>query len=59
MMDIGKILGGEADGLRQAVRAGGMGLITGRKACQKPVWEGVKLLNAVQDVYLSGDVTIA
>ena len=48
--------------LRTAVinkRAGGMGLITGRKAFQKPMAEGVKLLNAVQDVYLSKDVAIA
>ncbi len=40
-------------------RAGGMGLISGRKAFQKPMEEGVKLLNAIQDVYLCGDVTIA
>ncbi len=40
-------------------RAGGMGLITGRKAFQKPMDEGVKILNAVQDVYLCEDVTIA
>jgi len=40
-------------------RAGGMGLITGRKAFQKPMAEGVKILNAVQDVYLCEDVTIA
>jgi class I fructose-bisphosphate aldolase len=60
--------GGESgkDDLRQAVRtavinkrAGGMGLISGRKAFQKPFAEGVKLLNAIQDVYLSPDVTIA
>ena len=60
--------GGESgtDDLHQAVRtavinkrAGGMGLISGRKAFQKPFTEGVKLLNAIQDVYLSGDVTIA
>jgi class I fructose-bisphosphate aldolase len=60
--------GGESGGddLRQAVRtavinkrAGGMGLISGRKAFQKPFAEGVKLLNAIQDVYLSKDVTIA
>jgi fructose-bisphosphate aldolase, class I len=54
------------DDLQQAVRtavinkrAGGMGLITGRKAFQKPMSEGVRLLNAVQDVYLSPEVTIA
>ncbi len=40
-------------------RAGGMGLISGRKAFQKPMGEGVQLLNAIQDVYLSKDVTIA
>jgi class I fructose-bisphosphate aldolase len=40
-------------------RAGGMGLITGRKAFQKPMEEGVKLLNTVQDVYLSKDIDIA
>jgi class I fructose-bisphosphate aldolase len=40
-------------------RAGGMGLISGRKAFQKPMKEGVELLNAIQDVYLSSDVTIA
>ncbi|WP_136247050.1 class I fructose-bisphosphate aldolase [Halomonas borealis] len=40
-------------------RAGGMGLISGRKAFQKPIAEGVELLNAIQDVYLSEDVTLA
>jgi class I fructose-bisphosphate aldolase len=40
-------------------RAGGMGLISGRKAFQRPLAEGVRLLNAIQDVYLSQDVTIA
>ncbi|NND15101.1 MAG: fructose-bisphosphate aldolase, partial [Eudoraea sp.] len=40
-------------------RAGGMGLISGRKAFQKPMKEGVKLLNAIQDVYLDTGVTIA
>ncbi|MFR0354709.1 class I fructose-bisphosphate aldolase [Streptomyces sediminimaris] len=54
------------DDLAQAVRtavinkrAGGTGLITGRKAFQRPTREGVELLHAVQDVYLDGDVTIA
>jgi len=60
--------GGESgsDDLHQAIRtavinkrAGGMGLISGRKAFQKPFAEGVKLLNAIQDVYLSEAVTIA
>ncbi|HEX7027519.1 MAG TPA: class I fructose-bisphosphate aldolase [Gammaproteobacteria bacterium] len=40
-------------------RAGGMGLISGRKAFQRPMTEGVQLLNAIQDVYLSKSVTIA
>lgn len=40
-------------------RAGGMGLISGRKAFQKPMKEGVALLNAIQDVYLDSKVTIA
>jgi class I fructose-bisphosphate aldolase len=40
-------------------RAGGMGLISGRKAFQRPLAEGVKLLNAIQDVYLCEEVTIA
>ena len=40
-------------------RAGGMGLISGRKAFQKPMKDGIGLLNAIQDVYLSKNVTIA
>jgi class I fructose-bisphosphate aldolase len=40
-------------------RAGGMGLITGRKAFQKPMREGVKLFHAIQDVYLCKDVAVA
>ncbi len=40
-------------------RAGGMGLISGRKAFQRPMAEGIKLLNAIQDVYLCKEVTIA
>jgi class I fructose-bisphosphate aldolase len=40
-------------------RAGGMGLISGRKAFQRPMKEGVALLNAIQDVYLNKEVTIA
>jgi len=54
------------DDLHQAVRtavinkrAGGTGLISGRKAFQRPMAEGVNLLNTIQDVYLSRDVTIA
>jgi len=61
--------GGESKGatdLAEAVatavinkRAGGSGLISGRKAFQKPVAEGIALLNAIQDVYLCKDITIA
>ena len=40
-------------------RAGGMGLISGRKAFQKPMADGVMLLNAIQDVFLCKDVTVA
>jgi len=40
-------------------KAGGMGLISGRKAFQKPMADGIKLLNAIQDVYLCPEVTIA
>ena len=66
---IGLINSGGASGendLAQAVRtavinkrAGGMGLISGRKAFQKPMEEGVKLLHAIQDVYLDESITIA
>lgn len=51
-----------AEAVKTAVinkRAGGMGLISGRKAFQRPMDEGVKLLNAIQDVYLCKEVTIA
>jgi fructose-bisphosphate aldolase, class I len=51
-----------ADAVRTAVvnkRGGGTGLISGRKAFQRPMNEGVELLNAIQDVYLSKDITIA
>ena len=51
-----------AQAVRTAIinkRAGGMGLISGRKAFQKPMKEGVELLNAIQDVYLNKDITIA
>jgi fructose-bisphosphate aldolase, class I len=55
-----------ANDVQQAVRtavinkrAGGTGLITGRKAFQKPMTEGVELLHAVQDVYLDKDITVA
>lgn len=40
-------------------RAGGMGLISGRKAFQRPMAEGVKLLNTIQDVYLTKEITVA
>jgi class I fructose-bisphosphate aldolase len=51
-----------ADAVRTAVinkRGGGMGLISGRKAFQRPMNEGVGLLNAIQDVYLSPEITVA
>jgi class I fructose-bisphosphate aldolase len=51
-----------AEAVRTAVinkRAGGMGLISGRKAFQKPMNEGVTLLHAVQDVYLDDSITVA
>jgi class I fructose-bisphosphate aldolase len=61
--------GGESKGasdLQEAVetavinkRAGGMGLILGRKAFQRPYKEGVEMLQAIQDVYLDESITIA
>ncbi|KAF0248012.1 MAG: fructose-bisphosphate aldolase class I [bacterium] len=51
-----------AEAVRTAVinkRAGGMGLISGRKAFQRPMDQGIKLLNTIQDVYLCKDVTVA
>ena len=51
-----------ADAVRTAVinkRGGGMGLISGRKAFQRPMTEGAELLNAIQDVYLNEEVTVA
>jgi class I fructose-bisphosphate aldolase len=54
--------GDGAEAVRTAVinkRAGGMGLISGRKAFQRPMAEGVKLLNAIQDVYLDKRITVA
>lgn len=51
-----------AEAVKTAVinkRAGGTGLISGRKAFQRPMKEGVELLNAIQDVYLCEDITIA
>lgn len=65
LINSGGSSGGDSD-LAQAVRtavinkrAGGTGLISGRKAFQKPMKEGVQLLNAIQDVYLDDNVTIA
>ena len=43
----------------QAASPGGTGLISGRKAFQRPMQEGIALLNAIQDVYLTKEVTIA
>ena len=40
-------------------RAGGMGLISGRKVFQKPMDEGIKILNEIQNVYLCKEITIA
>ena len=58
--------GSGANDLQQAVRtavinkrAGGMGLISGRKAFQRPMKEGIEILQAIQDVYMDDDVTIA
>src|SRR5918993_49739 len=65
LINSGGASGGEGD-LKEAVKtavinkhAGGMGLISGRKAFQRPMKDGVQLLNTIQDVYLSKDVTIA
>ena len=65
LINSGGASSGESD-LKEAVktalinkRAGGMGLISGRKAFQRPVNEGVRLLNAIQDVYLNPAITIA
>ena len=65
LINSGGASSGESD-LKEAVRtavinkrAGGMGLISGRKAFQRPMAEGVGLLNAIQDVYLDPSVTIA
>ena len=51
-----------AEAVKTAVinkRAGGMGLISGRKAFQRPIQSGAQLLNAIQDVYLAKDITVA
>ncbi len=65
LINSGGASSGESDlaaAVRTAVinkRAGGMGLISGRKAFQRPTAEGVELLNAIQDVYLSDEITVA
>jgi len=65
LINSGGASSGESDlgeAVRTAVinkRAGGMGLITGRKAFQKPFKDGVNILQAIQDVYLSNDITVA
>jgi class I fructose-bisphosphate aldolase len=65
LINSGGASAGESDlgeAVRTAVinkRAGGMGLISGRKAFQRPLADGVKLLNAIQDVYLDAQVTVA
>ena len=51
-----------AEAVRTAVinkRGGGMGLISGRKAFQRPMSEGIQLLNSIQDVYLADEITVA
>jgi class I fructose-bisphosphate aldolase len=65
LINSGGASAGESD-LKEAVktavinkRAGGMGLISGRKAFQRPLKEGIGLLNAIQDVYLSKEITVA
>ena len=65
LINSGGASSGDSD-LKEAVktavinkRAGGMGLISGRKAFQRPMKDGVGLLNAIQDVYLNKDVTVA
>jgi class I fructose-bisphosphate aldolase len=65
LINSGGASSGEGD-LREAVRtavinkrAGGMGLISGRKAFQRPMKDGIALLNAIQDVYLTKEVTVA
>src|SRR5579884_698934 len=65
LINSGGASAGESD-LKEAVRtavinkrAGGMGLISGRKAFQRPMKEGIELLNAIQDVYLANEITVA
>jgi class I fructose-bisphosphate aldolase len=65
LINSGGASSGESD-LKEAVttavinkRAGGIGLISGRKAFQRPMNDGVALLNAIQDVYLAAEITVA
>jgi class I fructose-bisphosphate aldolase len=65
LINSGGASSGESD-LSEAVqtavinkRAGGMGLISGRKAFQRPMKEGIELLNAIQDVYLAKEIDVA
>ena len=65
LINSGGASSGESD-LKEAVktavinkRAGGMGLISGRKAFQRPFKEGIQLLHTIQDVYLCKEVTVA
>ena len=65
LINSGGASSGESD-LTEAVktavinkRAGGMGLISGRKAFQRPMKDGIAILNSIQDVYLCSEVTIA
>jgi class I fructose-bisphosphate aldolase len=65
LINSGGASSGETD-LKEAVktavinkRAGGMGLISGRKAFQRPMADGIKLLNLIQDVYLAKEITVA
>jgi class I fructose-bisphosphate aldolase len=65
LINSGGASAGESD-LKEAIRtavinkrAGGMGLISGRKAFQRPMNEGIRLLNSIQDVYLNKEITVA
>ena len=65
LINSGGASAGESD-LAEAVktaminkRAGGMGLISGRKAFQRPMADGVKMLNSIQDVYRAPEITVA
>jgi len=65
LINSGGASSGESD-LKDAVktaiinkRAGGMGLISGRKAFQRPMKDGVEILHAIQDIYLEKEITVA